>query len=92
MIHIPNAWTSASQGDPLAYLEDGNADRVLAIIGSLDPYTPPDQVLELRAAGVTVQEYPEAVHGFAHDVARPAHRAHDAQDAFSHTRDWLLSS
>ena len=92
MIHIPEGWMSSTQGDPLTYLEGGNADRVLAIIGSLDPYTPPDQVLELRAAGVTVQEYPEAVHGFAHDAARPAHRAHDAQDAFSRTRDWLLTS
>ena len=91
MIHIPEGWMSATQGDPLRYLEGGNANRVLAIIGSLDPYTPPDQVLELRAAGVTVQEYPEAVHGFAHDAARPAHRAHDAQDAFSRTRDWLLA-
>jgi dienelactone hydrolase len=92
MIHIPEGWMSASQGDPLTYLEGGNADRVLAIIGSLDQYTPPDQVLELLTVGVTVQEYPEAVHGFAHDAARPAHRADDAQDAFSRTRDWLLSS
>ena len=92
MIHIPEGWMSATQGDPLAYLEGGHADRVLAIIGSLDPYTPPDQVVELRAAGVTVQEYPEAVHGFAHDVSRPAHRAHDANDAFIRTRDWLLTS
>ena len=92
MIHIPEGWMSATQGDPLAYLEGGHADRVLAIIGSLDPYTPPDQVVELRAAGVTVQEYPEAVHGFAHDDSRPAHRAHDANDAFSRTRDWLLTS
>ena len=92
MIHIPEGWMSATQGDPLAYLEGGNAVRVLAIIGSLDPYTPPDQVMELRAVGVTVQEYPEAVHGFAHDAARPAHRVDDAQDAFSRTRDWLLTS
>jgi dienelactone hydrolase len=92
MIHIPDGWMSSTQGDPLTYLENGHADRVLAIIGSLDPYTPPDQVLELRAAGVTVQEYSEAVHGFAHDAARPAHRAHDAHDAFSRTRDWLLTS
>ncbi len=92
MIHIPEGWMSATQGDPLAYLESGHADRVLAIIGSLDPYTPPDQVAELREVGVTVQEYPEAMHGFAHDVARPAHRVDDAQDAFSRTRDWLLTS
>ncbi len=92
MIHVPDGWMSATQGDPLTYLEGGNADRVLAIIGSLDPYTPPDQVVELRKAGVTVQEYPEAVHGFAHDALRPAHRVDDARDAFSRTRDWLLTS
>jgi dienelactone hydrolase len=71
---------------------NGHADRVLAIIGSLDPYTPADQGVELRAAGVTVQEYPEAVHGFAHDAQRPAHRVQDAHDAFSRTRDWLLAN
>ena len=91
MIHVPDGWLSATQGDPLNILVNGHADRVLAIIGSLDPYTPTDQVVELRAAGVTVQEYPEAVHGFAHDAQRPAHRAQDAADAFSRTRDWLLA-
>ena len=92
MIHVPEGWMSATQGDPLEFLQGGHAERVLAIIGSLDPYTPPEQVAELRVAGVTVQEYPEAVHGFAHDAARPAHRAHDARDAFSRTRDWLLTN
>ena len=91
MIHVPDAWLSATQADPLGILVNGHADRVLAIIGSMDPYTPADQVEELRAAGVTVQEYPEAVHGFAHDAQRPAHRARDAADAFSRTRDWLLA-
>ncbi len=91
MIHVPDAWLSATQADPLGILVNGHADRVLAIIGSMDPYTPADQVEELRAAGVTVQEYPEAVHGFAHDAQRPAHRALDAADAFSRTRDWLLA-
>lgn len=92
MIHVPDGWLSATQADPLNILVNGHADRVLAIIGSLDPYTPADQVVELRAAGVTVQEYPEAVHGFAHDAQRPAHRARDAADAFSRTRDWLLAN
>jgi len=92
MIHVPDAWLSATQADPLSILVNGHADRVLAIIGSLDPYTPADQVVELRVAGVTVQEYPEAVHGFAHDAQRPSHRAQDAHDAFSRTRDWLLAN
>ncbi|TSA51788.1 MAG: hypothetical protein D4R44_07165 [Actinobacteria bacterium] len=91
MIHVPQGWLSPIQGDPLDYLIHGHADRVLAIIGSLDPYTPPDQVLELRAVGVSVAEFPEAVHGFAHDASRPTHRVADAADAFSRTRDWLLT-
>jgi len=65
---------------------------VLAIIGGRDPYTPADDVEVLRATGVTVREYPDAEHGFAHDASRPAHRVADAADAFSTAREWLLRS
>jgi carboxymethylenebutenolidase len=91
MIHIPFDWAGPKQAEPIACLKAGHADRVLAIIGSQDPYTPPAQVDELRDAGVTVVEYKEAAHGFAHDSARPAHRAEDAADAFLRTHRWLLS-
>jgi len=91
MIHIPFDWAGPKQTEPIACLKAGHADRVLAIIGSQDPYTPPAQVNELRDVGVTVVEYKEAAHGFAHDSARPAHRAEDAADAFSRTHRWLLS-
>jgi carboxymethylenebutenolidase len=91
MIHIPFDWAGPKQAEPIACLKAGHADRVLAIIGSQDPYTPPVQVNELRDVGVTVVEYKEAAHGFAHDSARPAHRAEDAADAFSRTHRWLLS-
>jgi len=91
MIHVPSDWAGPKQAEPISCLKAGNADRVLAIIGSQDPYTPPTQVNELRDAGVTVVEYEEAAHGFAHDSARPAHRAEDAADAFSRTHRWLLS-
>ena len=90
MIHVPEAWTGSGQGDPIEYLRAGNPDRVLALIGTQDPYTPPDHVNELRATGVTVREYPEAVHAFAHDPSRPVHRAEDAKDAFAATHEWLL--
>jgi carboxymethylenebutenolidase len=63
---------------------------VLGIIGEKDPYTPAEQVDELRATGVTVVVYPDAEHGFAHDAARPAHRVDDAADAFARTKAWLL--
>jgi len=91
MIHVPEGWQSSSQGDPMSYLYAGYPERVLAIIGAQDPYTPPDQVNELFESGVTVCEYPQAVHGFAHDASRPAHRADDAADAFARTYEWLLA-
>jgi carboxymethylenebutenolidase len=91
MIHVPPAWAGPTQAEPLACLQEGSADRVLAIVGSQDPYTPLEQVNELRSVGVNVVEYPEASHGFAHDPARPAHRADDAADAFERTHRWLLS-
>ncbi len=89
MIRVPEAWQSAVQGEPLAHLAAGHADRVLAIIGDRDPYTPPADVDALAAAGVHVVQYPDAEHGFAHDASRPAHRADDAADAFARTRTWL---
>lgn len=90
MIHVPAGWVGPKQGEPLHMLQHGHADRVLAIIGGKDPYTPADQVEELRATGVTVVSYPDAEHGFAHDAARPAHRAEDAADAFARAKAWLL--
>ena len=92
MIHVPEAWAGPGQGDPIEQLRAGHPDRVLALIGTQDPYTPPDHVNELRAVGVSVREYPEAVHAFAHDPARPVHRPDDAADAFSATRNWLLGN
>ena len=92
MIHVPEAWAGPGQGDPIEQLRAGHPDRVLALIGAQDPYTPPDHVNELRAIGVAVREYPEAVHAFAHDPARPVHRPDDAADAFSATRNWLLGN
>ena len=67
-------------------------DRILAIIGGRDDYTPPADVDALAATGVTVVRYPEAEHGFAHDASRPSHRADDAADAFARARAWLTSS
>lgn len=90
MIRVPAGWRSPTQGEPLDILATGHADRVLAIIGDRDPYTPPDDVAALGAAGVTLVRYPDAEHGFAHDASRPAHRADDAADAFARARSWLL--
>ena len=91
MINVPEGWQGQGQGEPLEHLAVGHPDRVLAIIGEQDPYTPPEAVAALEAAGVTVARYPEAAHGFAHDANRPAHRADDAADAFARAREWLTS-
>lgn len=91
MIEVPDHWSSPTQGEPLVHLAAGHPDRVLAIIGELDQYTPPADVAALENAGVTVVRYPHAEHGFAHDSNRPAHRADDAADAFARAREWLLS-
>jgi carboxymethylenebutenolidase len=91
MIRLPDAWKGPGQGEPLDHLGAGHTDRVLAIIGGLDTYTPPDDVVALEALGVNVVRYPEAEHGFAHAPERPAHRPADAADAFRRTHTWLTT-
>lgn len=91
MIRLPEAWRSACQSEPLECLVAGDASSVLAIIGDKDTWTPPDDVQALVASGVHVQRYADGEHGFAHDVARPAHRVADAADAFLSAGKWLRS-
>ena len=91
MIKIPGAWQSQTQGEPLDYLNTGHADRVLAIIGGKDNYTPPADVAELVQLKVHTKIYPDAEHAFAHDSSRPAHRTQDAADAFSRAHSWLVN-
>ncbi len=91
MIRLPEAWTGPDQGEPLDHLATGHPGRVLAIIGELDTYTPPADVVALEAAGVNVVRYPDAEHGFAHAPERPAHRPADAADAFQRAHTWLTS-
>jgi dienelactone hydrolase len=91
MITIPSGWQSATQGEPLNYLQTGNAERVLAIIGGKDHYTPPTDVAELQNHGVQTEIYSDAEHGFAHDASRPAHRAQDAKNAFALAHAWLVN-
>ena len=92
MIVMPETWKSSTQGEPLEILQHGNADRVLAIIGERDPYTPPHDVEELSTTGANVQVYVDAEHGFAHDTSRPSHRPDDAKDAFTRAKNWLQNA
>lgn len=89
MIRLPETWRGPGHREPLDVLAAGHAERVLAIIGERDHYTPPADVAELEGTGVSVVRYPEAEHGFAHAPERPAHRPDDAADAFTRARAWL---
>ena len=91
MIRNPESWRSDDNRDALDHLRatPGAAERVLAIVGTADPYTPEDHLAELEDAGATVVRYEGAEHGFVHDPSRPAHRADDAADAWRRAIAWL---
>ena len=83
------AWAGPGQGDPLLAVQSAQAGRVMAVIGSEDGYTPAEDVQELIAAGVTVEQYQGADHGFVHDPSRPTHRPSDAADAWNKALEFL---
>lgn len=82
MIHVPEAWRGPGQGEPLDALSARGSTEVMAVVGSVDPYTPEGDVQALRDAGVGVVVYEGADHGFVHDPSRPSHRPEDAADAW----------
>src|SRR5215831_18982225 len=50
MIRVPDAWRGPGQRNAVDMLSDaGRAERVLAIIGTADPYTPANDVEALEA-------------------------------------------
>jgi carboxymethylenebutenolidase len=91
MVRNPEGWRSDSNRDAIDVLHatPGAAGRVLAIMGTNDPYTPERDLDDLEAAGATVVRYQDAEHGFVHDPDRPAHRAGDAADAWRRAIEWL---
>ena len=85
MIRVPEQWRGRWLREPL----DTAAEvcPTLGIFGGADPFTPPADIDALRAAwrdrpDCEVVVYPDAEHGFVHAPERPAHRAHDAADAW----------
>ncbi len=94
MVRLPDAWNAPGRRSPL----DTAADvcPTLAIFGSIDTMTPPDDIAALRAAWagradceIVVVE--GADHGFVHDPDRPAHRADDAAALWTRAMAWLSS-
>lgn len=92
MIRVPDHWRSATMADAIDGIHAGGqavADKVLAIVATVDPFLPPEDVAELEALGASVVRYEGAEHGFMHDPSRPSHRADDASDAWRRISGWL---
>jgi carboxymethylenebutenolidase len=94
MVRLPETWEGPGQRPPLETAAD--VCPTLAIFGSADGMTPPDDIEALRAAWsgrrdceIVVVEGAE--HGFVHDPDRPAHRADDAAALWPRALDWLSS-
>ena len=89
MIRVPERFNGPGHREPLDAVRAPGAAPVLAIVGTIDAFTPPDDVDALEAAGGSVFRYADADHGFVHDPSRPTHRAADAADAWRHVVDFL---
>lgn len=83
MIRLPETWAGGRLQQPIAALASPDRCPTLAIIGTADHFTPPQDVADAEALGVVVVSYEGAEHGFVHDASRPAHRAEDAADAWN---------
>jgi len=88
MVRHPPHWSGPQQEQPLDCLARRTA-RVMAVVGTEDHWTPPEDLAALENAGVTVVSYAGADHGFVHDPSRPAHRADDAADAWDRALAFL---
>jgi carboxymethylenebutenolidase len=92
MLRTPENWKGPGHKDPLDLL--AHACPTLAIFGSNDPYTPPDDIEALRrlwannpSCEIIVVEGAE--HGFVHDPDRPAHRPEDAARLWERAIEWM---
>ena len=89
MLRVPEHWRGEGAVEPLDAVRAPDACPAMAIVGTVDQWTPPEDVAAAEAAGVTVVRYEGADHGFVHDDSRPAHRAEDAADAWRRAISFL---
>ena len=89
MIRVPEDWSGPGQGQPLDAIATRGDCQVMAVVGTVDVWTPPADVDALEAAGATVVRYEGADHGFVHDPSRPSHRPDDAADAWDRALAFL---
>ena len=91
MIRLPEGWSGGRLAEPVEALASPDRCPTMAIIGTADHFTPPDDVAAAEALGVMVVAYEGAEHGFVHDASRPAHRPDDAADAWRQVVTFLDS-
>ena len=82
MLRVPDHWRGEHSIEPLEAVQQPGACPTMAIVGTVDQWTPMEDVEAAAAAGITAVRYEGADHGFVHDPDRPAHRADDAKDAW----------
>ena len=83
MIRLPEGWSGGRLDEPIEALASPDRCPTMAVIGTADHFTPPQDVADAEALGVMVVSYEGAEHGFVHDPSRPAHRADDSADAWA---------
>ena len=91
MIRLPDTWAGGRLQEPIEALASADRCPTLAIIGTADHFTPPQDVADAEALGVVIVSYEGAEHGFVHDASRPAHRPEDAADAWRRVVEFLES-
>ena len=92
MIRIPANWVSPGQREPLELIAAGHPERLLAVLGEQDTFTPLDDIAALEALGVSTLRFPEAQHGFVHDPSRDTHRAEDAAIDWQTAKAWCQNT
>ncbi len=93
MLRTPEGWRGPGhKTDPIDLA--AQMCPTLAIFGSNDPYTPPEDIAALREAwqdrdDCEILVVEGAEHGFVHDPDRPIHRAADAAALWPRVIAWL---
>jgi carboxymethylenebutenolidase len=92
MLRTPENWKGPGHKDPLDLA--AQVCPTLAIFGSNDPYTPPEDIEALRRAWADRRDceiivVDGAEHGFVHDPERPAHRPEDAARCWERALEWM---
>jgi dienelactone hydrolase len=92
MLRVPDGWRGPGQRDPLDTIDE--VCPTLAVFGSADHFTPPDDIDALRGKWAERRDCEIVVidgadHGFVHAPDRPVHRPDDAARLWTRALEWL---